>query len=105
MITITTVYPGASADLIQGFITAPIAAAVATTENVNYVTSQSRPSTSVVTVNMRLGSNPDAALTEVLAKVQQVQEPASGRRQGPDHRQGHRASSSRSCIWRSRTRT
>ena len=72
VITVTTVYPGASADLIQGFITAPISAAVSTTENVNYVTSQSRPSTSIVTVNMRLGSNPDAALTEVLSKVQQV---------------------------------
>ncbi|HET7715451.1 MAG TPA: efflux RND transporter permease subunit [Bauldia sp.] len=72
VITVTTVYPGASADLIQGFITAPISAAVSTTENVNYVTSQSRPSTSVVTVNMRLGSNPDAALTEVMSKVQQV---------------------------------
>jgi len=72
VITITTVYPGASADLIQGFITAPVSAAVATTENVDYVTSQSRPSASVVTVQMRLGSNPDVALTEVMAKVQQV---------------------------------
>src|SRR4051812_9457744 len=59
VITITTVYPGASPDLIQGFITSPIAAAVATTENIDYVTSQSRPSASVVTVQMKLGSNPD----------------------------------------------
>lgn len=72
VITITTVYPGAAPDLIQGFITAPISAAVATTENVDYVTSASRPSASVVTVNMRLGSNPDVALTEVMSKVQQV---------------------------------
>src|SRR5690606_11769648 len=72
VITITTVYPGASADLIQGFITAPISAAVSTTENIDYVTSQSRPSASVVTVQMRLGSNPDVALTEVMSKVQQV---------------------------------
>ncbi len=72
VITVTTVYPGASADLIQGFITAPIAAAVSTTENVDYVSSQSRPSASVVTVQMRLGSDPDAALTEVMSKVQQV---------------------------------
>ncbi|MCX8572571.1 MULTISPECIES: efflux RND transporter permease subunit [Hyphomicrobiales] len=72
VITITTVYPGASADLIQGFITAPISAAVSTTENVDYVTSQSRPSTSIVTVQMKLGSNPDTALTEVMSKVQQV---------------------------------
>ena len=72
VVTITTAYPGASADLIQGFITAPIAAAVATTENIDYVTSQSRSSASVVTVQMQLGSDPDAALTEVMSKVQQV---------------------------------
>ncbi|MGD9914419.1 MAG: efflux RND transporter permease subunit [Rhizobiaceae bacterium] len=72
VITITTVYPGASPELIQGFITSPIAAAVATTENVDYVSSQSRPSASIVTVTMRLGSNPDTALTEVMSKVQQV---------------------------------
>ncbi len=72
VITVTTVYAGASPDLIQGFITAPIAAAVATTENIDYVTSQSTPSASVVTVHMQLGSNPDIALTEVLSKVQQI---------------------------------
>src|SRR6185312_478271 len=71
-ITITTAYPGASADLIQGFISAPIARAVSSTENVDYVTSQSSPSVSVVTVQMKLGSDPDVALTEVLSKVQGV---------------------------------
>jgi len=71
-ITITTSYPGASADLIQGFISAPIARAVASTENIDYVTSSSRPSSSTVTVQMKLGSNPDVALTEVLSKVQGV---------------------------------
>lgn len=72
VITITTAYPGASADLIQGFVTAPISAAVATAEGVDYVTSESRQSASVVTVNMRLGEDPDAALTEVISKVQEV---------------------------------
>jgi multidrug efflux pump len=72
VITVTTAYAGASPDLIQGFITAPIARAVSTTENIDYVTSQSSPSASVVTVHMKLGSNPDVALTEVLSKVQQV---------------------------------
>ncbi|TIS96664.1 efflux RND transporter permease subunit [Mesorhizobium sp.] len=71
-ITITTAYPGASADLIQGFISAPIARAVASTENIDYVTSASRPSSSTVTVQMKLGSNPDVALNEVLSKVQGV---------------------------------
>ncbi|WP_274426362.1 efflux RND transporter permease subunit [Chelativorans sp. YIM 93263] len=72
VLTITTSYPGASADLIQGFITAPVARAAANAENVDYVTSQSRPSVSVVTVNMKLGSDPDTALTEVMAQVQSV---------------------------------
>jgi len=72
VITVTTAYAGASPDLIQGFITSPIAAAVSTTENIDYVSSQSRPSASVVTVQMQLGSDPDAALTEVMSKVQQV---------------------------------
>ncbi|MER9427918.1 efflux RND transporter permease subunit [Mesorhizobium sp. M0408] len=71
-ITITTAYPGASADLIQGFISAPIARAVASTENIDYVTSASRPSSSTVTVQMKLGSDPDVALNEVLSKVQSV---------------------------------
>ncbi|HEY6632846.1 MAG TPA: efflux RND transporter permease subunit [Rhizobiaceae bacterium] len=71
-ITITTVYPGASADLIQGFVSAPIARAVASTENIDFVTSASRPSASTVVVQMKLGSNPDVALTEVLSKVQGV---------------------------------
>ncbi|MGC4026026.1 MAG: efflux RND transporter permease subunit [Mesorhizobium sp.] len=72
VVTITTAYPGASADLIQGFITAPIARAVSSTENVDYVTSSSRSSASVVTVQMKLGSNPDVAVNEVLSKVQGV---------------------------------
>ena len=72
VVTITTLYAGAQPDLIQGFITAPIAAAVATTENIDYVTSQSTPSASVVSVHMKLGSDPDVALTEVLSKVQSV---------------------------------
>ncbi len=71
-ITVTTAYPGASADLIQGFISAPVARAVASTENIDYVISKSSPSASVVTVQMKLGSNPDVALTEVLSKVQGV---------------------------------
>ena len=89
-ITITTAYPGASADLIQGFISAPIARAVASTENIDYVTSASRPSSSTVTVQMKLGSNPDVALTEVLSKVQGVRGTLPDAGEGPGDRQGHR---------------
>jgi len=40
VITVTTTYAGASASLMQGFITTPIAKAVLTAENVDYVTSK-----------------------------------------------------------------
>ena len=71
-ITVTTTYVGASAELMQGFISTPIAKAVSSAEGVDYVTSQSRLGVSIVSVRMRLNTDPDAALTDVTAKVQQV---------------------------------
>ena len=89
-ITITTTYMGASADLMQGFISTPIAKAVSSAEGVDYVTSQSRLGVSTVSVRMRLNTDPNAALTEVTAKVQQVRGAAAERRRGSGDRQGHR---------------
>jgi multidrug efflux pump len=71
-ITVTTVYPGASPDLIQGFITTPIEQAVATAEGIDYLTSNSIQGTSTVTAYIRLNYDPSQALTDVMAKVQQV---------------------------------
>ena len=72
VITVTTTYPGASASLMQGFITTPIAKAVLGADNVDYVTSSSTLGSSTVSVNMVLNADPDQALVDVLAKVQQV---------------------------------
>ena len=47
-ITITTAYVGASADLIQGFISTPIAKSVSSAEGVDYVTTQSRQGVSTI---------------------------------------------------------
>src|ERR1700720_2142617 len=71
-ITVTTTYPGASPDLIQGFITTPIEQAVATAEGIDYLTSNSIQGTSTVTAYIRLNYEPSQALTDVMAKVQQV---------------------------------
>src|SRR5436190_14824816 len=71
-ITVTTVYPGASPDLIQGFITTPIEQAVATAEGIDYLTSNSVQGNSTVTAYIRLNYDPSQALTDVMAKVQQV---------------------------------
>src|SRR5208282_249894 len=71
-ITVTTIYPGAAPDLIQGFITTPLAQAIATADGVDYLTSSSVQGTSTITAYIQLDFDPDRALTEVMAKVQQV---------------------------------
>ncbi len=69
VITITTAYPGASAELIQGFITTPIQQVVSSTEGIDFVRSSSSNSVSRVEVHMKLGVDADLALSEVNSKV------------------------------------
>ena len=97
-ITITTIYPGASPDLMQGFITTPMAQAVATAEGVDYLISSSVQGTSTITAYIILDFDPDKALTEVMAKVQQVKYllPTGCARSRSSSRQ--RARPRRSCI-------
>jgi multidrug efflux pump len=71
-ITVTTIYPGASPDLIEGFITTPIEQAIATAEGIDYLTSNSVLGTSTVIAYIKLNYDSSAALTDVIAKVQQV---------------------------------
>ncbi|EMI7477786.1 MexW/MexI family multidrug efflux RND transporter permease subunit [Morganella morganii] len=71
-ITITTSYPGASAELIQGFVTQPIAQSVSSVEGVDYLTSSSVQGQSIVTVRMELNRDPTTALAQTMAKVNQV---------------------------------
>ena len=58
-ITVTTSYPGASPELMQGFITTPIEQAVATAEGIDYLTSTSTQGTSTVTAYVRLNYDPN----------------------------------------------
>src|SRR5436305_4251896 len=71
-ITVTTLYPGASPDLMQGFITTPISQAVSTAEGIDYLTASSIQGTSTITAYIRLNYDPSQALTDIMAKVQQV---------------------------------
>ncbi|MFO1190253.1 MAG: efflux RND transporter permease subunit, partial [Alphaproteobacteria bacterium] len=71
-IVITTTYPGASADLMQGFVTTPLQQAVASADGIDFIVSSSTFSTSQITLSLRLNANGDRALTEVLAKINQV---------------------------------
>ena len=72
VISVSTAYYGASAELIQGFVTQILQQAVSEVENVDFVKSQSMQSVSTISAQMKLGSDPDAALAAVLAKVNSV---------------------------------
>lgn len=69
VITITTIYPGANAELMQGFITAPIQKAIASAEGIDYVTAQSTQGISIIKANIRLNFDPNVAMTDIMAKV------------------------------------
>lgn len=71
-ISISTEYPGAAAELMQGFVTQPIAQAVSSVEGIDYLSSSSVQGRSVITLRMQLNRDSTQALTEVMAKVNQV---------------------------------
>ncbi|MDV7104091.1 multidrug efflux RND transporter permease subunit [Vibrio sp. TH_r3] len=72
VVTVTTSYYGASANLIQGFITQPLEQAIAQADNIDYMTSQSVLGMSTITVTMKLNTDPNAALSDILAKTNSV---------------------------------
>src|SRR6058998_2447308 len=71
-VLITTVYYGASAETVRGFLTTPIERAVSAISGVDYVESTSRAGVSSITVHLKLNHNSTAALAEVTARLQQV---------------------------------
>jgi len=71
-VTVTTVYVGASADLIRGFITAPLERAIAGADGIEYLESQSALSLSTITAHLKLNQDSRKALAEIASKVDQV---------------------------------
>jgi multidrug efflux pump len=71
-VIITTVYYGASAETVRGFLTTPIERVVSAIGGVEYVESTSRAGVSTVTVRLKLNHSSTAALAEVTARLQQV---------------------------------
>lgn len=72
VITVSTVYPGANEELMQGFVTTPIQKAVAEADGIDYITSTSSQSMSQVQAHIRLGYDSDTALTDIMGKVSAV---------------------------------
>ncbi len=72
IVTVSTSYPGADPAQVQAYITSRLEQAVAQAPNIDYMTTSSSESTSTITCNMVLNSDPNAAVAQILAKVQQV---------------------------------
>ena len=71
-IQITTPYVGASAEVVQGFITEPIERAASSVPGVDYVDSNTTPGLSTVTLWLRLNEKPADALAELSARIDQI---------------------------------
>ncbi|MEE4623530.1 multidrug efflux RND transporter permease subunit [Pseudomonas alliivorans] len=72
LITVTTAYPGANAETIQGYITQPLQQSLASAEGIDYMTSVSRQNFSIISIYARIGADSDRLFTELLAKANEV---------------------------------
>jgi multidrug efflux pump len=72
VITVTTAYIGASADLVRGFITTPLERAIAAADGIDYIESQSAQNLSTIKVRLKLNYEPTKALAEISSKIDQV---------------------------------
>ncbi|ASJ76396.1 efflux RND transporter permease subunit [Granulosicoccus antarcticus] len=72
VVTVTTAYIGASADLVRGFISTPLERAVSSADGVDYVESSSQLGLSTVKIRLELNYDPIKALSEISSKVNQV---------------------------------
>jgi multidrug efflux pump len=71
-VRVSTVYVGANADLVRGFITTPLERVIASADGIDYMESSSAQALSTIIVHLRLNYDTNAALTQIQAKVAQV---------------------------------
>lgn len=72
VVTVKTVYVGASADLVRGFVSTPLERVIASADGVDYLESSSAQGLSTITAHLRLNFNTNDALTQIQSKVAQV---------------------------------
>src|SRR5581483_2076794 len=71
-VSVSTVYVGASADLVRGFITTPLEQSIASADGIDYLESKSLQGFSAITVRLKLNYDATKALADITAKVNQV---------------------------------
>ena len=72
VVQVSTVYVGANADLVRGFITTPIERVIASADGIDYMESTSAQGLSTIQVHLKINYDTTAALTQIQAKVAQV---------------------------------
>jgi multidrug efflux pump len=72
VVSVSTVYVGANADLVRGFITTPLERVIAAADGIDYMESTSAQGLSTINVHLKLNYDTNAALTQIQAKVAQV---------------------------------
>ncbi|MGA2730918.1 MAG: efflux RND transporter permease subunit, partial [Terracidiphilus sp.] len=72
VVQVTTVYVGANADLVRGFVTTPIERVIASADGIDYMESTSAQGLSTIQVHLKINYDTTAALTQIQAKVAQV---------------------------------
>src|ERR1700675_540106 len=82
-VQVTTVYVGANADLVRGFITTPLERVIASADGIDYMESSSAQSLSTITVHSKLNYDTNAALTQIQAKLAQVRNDLPPESQAP----------------------
>lgn len=83
VVTVSTTYFGASADLVSGFITTPLENSIAQANGIDYINSTSSPSLSVIQVQIRLNYDSAKALTEINTRVNAVRNQLPSEAQTP----------------------
>src|SRR5207244_5811692 len=71
-ITVTTVYVGAPAELVRGFVTTPLERVIASADGIEYLSSESKLGLSTIKARLRLNYDSTKALSEIGSKVDQV---------------------------------
>src|SRR3984893_8321020 len=83
VVQVSTVYVGANADLVRGFITTPLERVIASADGIDYMESSSAQGISTITVHLKLNYDTNAALTQIQAKVAQVRNDLPPESQAP----------------------
>jgi len=71
-VTVTVTYPGADTELMEGFVTTPVENAIAGVDGIDYISSSSKPGSTVITVYFKLGYDINVAVSDINAKVSSV---------------------------------